>query len=164
LAFAGPNSKIISYSLYGNNSLYFESLEKLIRRIYKAYPSWTIRIYHDSSITTNTICKYACLKDEQTNEYLDIVDFCNVTHIEHNFEKFSNFSYVHGMKWRFLPIGDIFVTHFMSRDTDSLIIDRELDSVNVWMNSNTLLHVMRGISQHLYALTYNTLVTLDFFL
>ena len=43
-----------------------------------------------------------------------------------------------------LPVGDSLVDYFMSRDSDSLILEREVDAVNEWIKSNTLLHVMRG--------------------
>ena len=48
------------------------------------------------------------------------------------------------MTWRWLPIGDSFVDFVASRDTDAWISQRELDSVKVWMESNTVFHVMRG--------------------
>jgi len=34
---------------------------------------------------------------------------------------------------------------FMNRDSDSLIIQREVDSVNVWLQSSEVGHIMRGI-------------------
>jgi len=51
---------------------------------------------------------------------------------------------MHGMTWRWLPIGDSFVDFVASRDTDAWISQRELDSVKVWLESNTVFHVMRG--------------------
>ena len=49
------------------------------------------------------------------------------------------------MKWRWLPIGDGFVEAFSSRDTDSYLLQREVDSVNVWTKSSDKLgHIMRG--------------------
>ncbi len=52
------------------------------------------------------------------------------------------------MTWRWLPIGDSFVDFVASRDTDAWISKRELDSVKVWMESNTVFHVMRGNTFH----------------
>ena len=52
------------------------------------------------------------------------------------------------MMWRWFPIADDFVDFFSSRDTDSTLIQREIDSVNVWLNSNTLFHVMRDNPYH----------------
>jgi hypothetical protein len=48
------------------------------------------------------------------------------------------------MTWRYLPLGDSFVDFLSSRDIDSLLIQREIDSVNVWLESNTVFHAMRG--------------------
>ena len=48
------------------------------------------------------------------------------------------------MMWRFLPAGDSFVDLFMSRDTDSLIHERERDAVNQWLESDKAAHMMRG--------------------
>ena len=55
-----------------------------------------------------------------------------------------NASYMHAMMWRWLPIGDLFVDVFSSRDSDSEIIQREEHSVNAWLNSNKVAHIMRG--------------------
>lgn len=48
------------------------------------------------------------------------------------------------MTYRWIPMGDSFIDFVASRDTDAWISQREIDSVNVWLNSNTLFHVMRG--------------------
>jgi len=52
---------------------------------------------------------------------------------------------MNAMKWRWFPINDRFVDAFMSRDSESLIIQREVDSVNVWLQSDKVGHIMRGI-------------------
>ena len=51
---------------------------------------------------------------------------------------------MHAMKWRFMPVGDSFVEAFMSRDSDSMVTQREVSSVNVWLNSSLAGHIMRG--------------------
>lgn len=48
------------------------------------------------------------------------------------------------MIWRFFPMGDYFVDLFSSRDSDSRILQREIDSVAVWLNSEKAGHIMRG--------------------
>jgi hypothetical protein len=53
-------------------------------------------------------------------------------------------TYMNSMKWRWFPINDPFVDAFMSRDADSLIIQREVDSVKVWLESDKVGHIMRG--------------------
>ena len=59
-------------------------------------------------------------------------------------------SYMHAMKWRWLPIGDDFVRLFCSRDLDSLIYEREVDSVNAWLRDphQRAGHIMRDNPNH----------------
>ena len=45
-------------------------------------------------------------------------------------------------------MADDFVDIFSSRDTDSTLIQREIDSVNVWLNSSSLFHIMRDNPFH----------------
>ena len=126
--------------------LYNEHLEEIVHQSMKYYPDWILRIYHNDSINIYTVCELECLKDGDGN-FIDKVDFCNIKKIPFGASQDSwDASFMHAMTWRWLPIGDPFVDFFMSRDTDSWFIQREFDSVNVWMKSNTLFHVMRGIS------------------
>lgn len=141
--YRGPSTRVISFSLYGKNKFYSNLLKKLVEQIKKMYPNWLIRIYHDESIDKNLKCEMECLWNEKENNFYDIVDFCNVEQIADGLEKI-NLSYMHAMSWRWLPIGDDFVDFWSSRDSDSEIFQREIDSVNVWLNSNTIFHVMRG--------------------
>ena len=122
-----------------------------------------MRIHHDSSIDQNLKCELECLKDENGN-LLDNVDFCNVEKVlghqnpKLNYSKWSDIlqsknpgsesywiaTYMHPATWRWLPISDPFVDLFMSRDSDSLILQREVDSVNAWLESDKVGHIMRG--------------------
>jgi hypothetical protein len=126
----GMNQKIIAYSLYGQNRFYYQYLTNITKLVKTLYPGWIIRIYHDNTIK----CEIQC----ELND--DIVDFCNV-------EKLPNrtVNYIHKMMWRWLPIGDSFVDVFNSRDSDSLILQREVDSVQYWLESNKTAHIMRGM-------------------
>jgi hypothetical protein len=139
----GPNQKIISYSLYGLNSRYYEQLSSIVLQAKKLYPGWTIRIYHDQSINFSALCDLKCQYDSSH------VDLCDITRIYRNFSSFKkgdyfNASYIHGMKWRMLPLGDSFVDIFSSRDTDSFILDREVTAVGEWLQSGKFSHIMRG--------------------
>jgi hypothetical protein len=141
----GKNQKVIAYSLYGQNQLYFRYLKNITKMIKHLYPDWIIRIYHDNTILANIKCELECLQD-------DIIDFCNIEKLPMSLID-SNLSwstiYIHKMIWRFLPIGDSFVSIFNSRDTDSLILKRELDSVNYWLEStNKTVHIMRDNPHH----------------
>lgn len=132
----------------------------LIKLVRKYYSGWIIRIYHDSSILNDIKCELECLKDDEQNIF-DNIDFCDVeklpivnskNNISNNLWNDSNIknnswnaNYTHSMIWRWFPIGDHLVEAFMSRDSDSLITQREIDSVNVWFNSGKYGHIMRGI-------------------
>ena len=128
-----------------------------------------MRVHHDNSIDQNLKCELECLKDENGN-LLDNVDFCNIEQVPgHQNNKFNyknwiellqsnkselesswNATYMNAMKWRWFPINDPFVDVFMSRDSDSAIIQREVDSVKVWLKSDKVGHIMRGMFIHSY--------------
>ena len=111
------------------------------------YPGWLMRIYHDNTINKSIICEVECLKDQTSGQLIDNTDFCNVEQIPSNNSIWDG-SYMHAMYWRWLPIGDHFVDIFSSRDSDSYILQREIDSVNSWMNSTKAGHIMRDHYYH----------------
>lgn len=53
------------------------------------------------------------------------------------------------MMWRFFPLADPFIDVFVSRDTDSYILQREVDAVKIWLASDKLVHIMRDHPDHL---------------
>jgi len=155
----GKSQKVISYSLYGTNTFYYDKLKDIVKQMKSLYPDWSMRVFHDNSINRTIKCQIECLKDDESNEFYDRVDFCNIENEIRSKPKVlvnalnettilsfiqHNLSYIHAMKWRFLPIGDSFVDVFSSRDTDSYLLQREVDSVNVWLNSDEKGHIMRG--------------------
>jgi hypothetical protein len=142
----GPRTKILSFSLYGRNRLYYDLIKKLAGLAKRYYPDWIVRINHDNSIEKSVKCEMECLRDEQAqNKLFDNIDFCDVGRLPVGLNgTWDAGSFMHGMTWRWLPIGDSFVDFFASRDTDSWISQREVDSVRVWIESSTVFHVMRG--------------------
>lgn len=154
----GLNQRIVSYSLFGDdesviNDKYTQHLTHLAHEIRNHFPDWSIRIYYDgrSHRRMPIVCALECLRD-QWNNYIDNVDFCDVNELPFDAggtrdlttRRTWSAKYIHAMIWRWLPIGDSLVDAFMSRDTDSLIVRRELDSVRVWIRSNQSGHIMRG--------------------
>lgn len=141
----GKHQKVISYSLYGSNTKYYQNLEEIAKLIRIKYPNYTSRVYYDKTVPKDIRCKLEC-------QYGDVIDFCNIDKfttdlIIYKFNENNpiDISYMHRSMWRFLAIGDSFVDVFMSRDTDSFFTDREIDSVNDWLNSRKIGHIMRGI-------------------
>ena len=141
----GPKQKVIGFSIYGTNVNYYKPLLILAEAVKKHFPGWVMRVYHSNTIDQSVACEYECKED--------IIDFCNVEQmpiVHHN--KLSNYkaSYSHAMMWRWYPLGDDFVDYFMSRDSDSIVIEREKDSVDVWLYNkiDTLFHIMRDHPAH----------------
>lgn len=135
----GPNQKVITYSLYGKNPRYYKLLKELIVKVKEMYPDYVMRIYHDDSVKRSLICQNEC-----SNSH---VDFCNVHKIPLSLTESNrvlDLKNVHAMMWRFLPVGDSFVSLFMSRDMDSELLQREVDSVQIWLKSQNIGHIMRG--------------------
>jgi hypothetical protein len=148
----GKHQKVIGYSLYGKNKFYYDKLKNLTKQINQFYPGWIMRVYYDDSIDQSIICEIECARksDEPNAELIDNVDFCNVNRLrlKLNEDVEVNANYTHKMKWRWFPIGDSFVDIFSSRDSDSFILQREVDSVNVWLNSDKVGHIMRDHPEH----------------
>lgn len=140
----GYGQKVIGFSLFGKEELYYNFLNENVIRAAKHLPDWVIRVYHDGSIDRSIICQKQCLKQENNSSFYDNIDFCDVEKIPYGFESTWSGAYMIPMSWRWLPIGDDFVDVFVSRDTDSCINEREKAAVDEWMKSNNLFHVMRG--------------------
>ena len=103
------------------------------------FTGWTVRIYHN-------------FKDEpdyqklcQTFDAYRHVDLWNATRVldERNLtvETFP-------MNWRFLPLIDENVDQFMSRDSDSLILQREVEAVGQWIQGPSTFHIIRDHPSH----------------
>ena len=153
----GPNQKILSYSLYGRSySSYSNDLNRLIKSAKRIYPDWLIRIYYESDVVDeNFVCGFQCKYKEKVS-FCDInkLPFTTVDYLEFNnaFNQvkrvIKSYKYVHAMMWRWMPMADSFVDYFASRDMDSSLIQREKDSVDVWMAEKNLFHVMRDHPSH----------------
>ncbi|XP_063870041.1 uncharacterized protein LOC135105628 isoform X2 [Scylla paramamosain] len=53
-----------------------------------------------------------------------------------------------GRAWRFAVLGDPTVDLFLSRDSDSWLLDREVAAVQEWLSSDLTFHVMRDHPNH----------------
>ena len=152
----GPEQKVVAVSLYGTNNRYYKSLKYISKQVAEHYPDWVMRIYYDKSILKSIICEIECLKDEN-EKLLDNVDFCYINNIPNGLpENTWSSDYTHGMKWRWLPIGDPFVDVFLSRDSDSWIHDREYESVREWLKTEYPFHLMRGFIFNIYIIPSNS--------
>jgi hypothetical protein len=156
----GPHQNVISYTLFGKNEFYYNKLHYLTKTIAKMYPGWLMRVYHDSSINKSIVCDIECATTDNNDSslFIDNADFCDLS----DFMVGVNNNYYFGKEvvwrpvveyvlprmWRFFVIVDSFVDVFASRDSDSHISQREIDSVNVWLESNKIGHIMRDHWYH----------------
>ena len=102
---------------------------------------WFVRIYVNSTSVPDASISF--LQEHfQSDSHVDV---CNVTRaLECRGIRLDVFP----MTWRFLPLLDPTVVRMMSRDTDSLVTDREVAAVKEWIESNTSFHIMRDNANH----------------
>ncbi|CAF1056648.1 unnamed protein product, partial [Brachionus calyciflorus] len=134
----GPNQKVISFCLFGNSKRFYYLLLEIAEKVKYFYPDHLIRIYHNSSLDKTFKCELECSKN--------FVDFCNINKLPISIGKINtylNVDYLNSRMWRFLPVGDTFVDLFHSRDSDSIILQREKDSVEEWLKTDHIVHIMR---------------------
>ena len=100
---------------------------------------WIVRIYHNFSMETGKELR-------KILGYSVNIDFCDVERI---LQLRNIRRTVFPMTWRVLPLLDPLVDRFMSRDTDSELILREIDAVRQWLNaSDATFHAMRDHPWH----------------
>jgi hypothetical protein len=120
--------RVVSFSIFGNQSKYLEGIEENIELSRLFYPGWYIYIYYDNSVPQNFLNEFHFQKD------IVLIDMTN--------EKLP------GMFWRFLPYDDSEIELFIVRDLDSRISIREAVAVYEWVNSSKNLHIMRDHPFH----------------
>jgi hypothetical protein len=121
-------SKIISYTLYGNNHRYTSPLIKNALLFDRYYPGWEMHVYHDNSVDT---------------VYLNRLKKLGITLI--NAQDF----YIPPKLWRYLPASGEDVDCVIFRDADSLLSRRESRLVSEWNESNYLFHIIRDHPMHI---------------
>lgn len=122
--------KIISFSLFGNNPMYLQGIERNLKLAERHYPGWRVRLY----VETATLNANARLFQ---NLDLEIISFV---------QDYPN----KGLFERFRPMYEEDVEIWISRDLDSRITSREAAAVFEWEESNLKLHVMRDSHNHSY--------------
>ncbi|KAK4304599.1 hypothetical protein Pmani_023477 [Petrolisthes manimaculis] len=148
----GGGQKVVAYSYYSPDILtdtesvhfkkYLAQLHGRARVIGKAYPDWIIRIYHnvttDDVDGTKFLCNIVC-----TYQHVDLCDVTNLPTLGNLVERG-----VVGRLWRFSVMGDHTVATFLSRDSDSWVLSREVMVVKEWLQSGHEFHVIRDHPNH----------------
>ncbi|XP_047497909.1 uncharacterized protein LOC125044972 [Penaeus chinensis] len=148
----GGGQRVVSYVYYakGGRSVrgtigykkYLGQFYNTVDVIGRVYPGWIVRIHHNVTIQDEVgmaeLCRIYCDHD--------YVDLCHA----HDLPGLGNMNErrLTGMMWRFAVMGDPTVQTFLSRDTDSWVLDREVAAVKEWLASNRTFHVVHDHPRH----------------
>ncbi len=122
--------KIIAFSLFGANPRYCEVAILNCESASQLLPQWQCRFYCDETVPGHVQRRIA----ETGGEVVLVDDETRKT--------------IPALMWRFLAADDSSVSHFLMRDADSLIGEREAAAVNAWIDSGKWFHVMRDYHTH----------------
>lgn len=126
--------KIISFSLWGNESMYTVGAIRNAELAKEIYPDWICRFYVGDDVNEDIIGK---LKSFDNTEVIVMVEEKNDWQ---------------GMFWRFYVIDNGDVDYVIFRDTDSRLTIREKEAVNEWIGSGRYFHIMRDHVYHTEAI------------
>ena len=125
--------KVITFSLWGDKSIYNIGAIKNVELAKKYYPDFECWFYiHSATVPENTIIEL------QKHNNVKIIF------------KDGDLNTTKPMMWRFEAIDDPDVEIMMPRDTDTRILLREKLAVDEWLESGKLFHIMRDHHYHSY--------------
>ncbi len=134
----GPHQKVIAISIYGTKSKFNDNpmfswetnilqfVKLLANEINILLPKWILRVYIDFTDSTKS--------QQEFFDHFSNVDICDINNILIFDSSLSSF--LPGKMWRFLPIFDPYVDYLLSQDLDSPIIQRETETINVWLSND----------------------------
>lgn len=120
-------NKIISYSLWGNNTRYTIGAIQNAKLAHYYYPGWVSRFYCGRDVDPYILNSISDIKDTEIVLMDEPVDWT-------------------GMFWRFYAAADSDI--MISRDSDARISRREACAVKDWISSNNDFHIMRDHPYH----------------
>jgi tetratricopeptide (TPR) repeat protein len=123
-----PQKNIISFSLYGAQPRYCETMVKNAQVARELFPHWTCRVYLDNSVPEHV---WRRLREHGAQ----LVDM-------------SAENSLFPTLWRFLVASDPNIDRFIVRDADSLLSEREQAAVEAWQSSTYFFHHMRDYFTH----------------
>ena len=148
----GAGQKVVGFTFYeptaGENAVgedkslreYFEGIQENVDLVRKFYgPEWVVRVYYQVSSNSSTLDKLCDLTCSEPS-----LDICDANYNP----RLGNTTILFPLLWRFLPVIDVNVDLFLSRDLDSRINPREVAAVQEFLNSDKDLHVMRDHPAH----------------
>ena len=122
--------RVISFSLWGNKEIYMKGILVNVDMAKEMYPDFECWVYiHKDTVPEETICELESRNTKIIYKHGDLTE---------------NKS----MMWRFETIDDPDVEINMSRDCDTIILERECLAVREWINSGRSFHIMRDHPYH----------------
>lgn len=121
-------TRVISFSLYGSDPMYWRGLLKNLELAPYIYPGWRVWVY-----TTEEWAECLCRTPQASTVWIVVR------------EPSGNHG---GLFWRFLPALEDKIDRFIVRDTDSRLNIREAAAVQEWIESGKPFHCMRDNEQH----------------
>ncbi|XP_063593404.1 uncharacterized protein LOC134770446 [Penaeus indicus] len=134
---AGRGQRVITYSVFGNLTKYWNGLEDILVTTKQLYQGWNVWLYTIPSGRENILCPLM-----HAHSHLFI---CDVTNLP---PPLGDVTEVNPRMWRFLAMGDERLSAMVVRDTDSKITERESKAVTNWLTYNTSFHLMRDHPFH----------------
>jgi len=119
--------KIIAFSVFGDNPMYYQGVLRNIELLPAFYPDWECFVYYDNT-TPESFRKELLSTGVTTRDMTD--------------------SGIYGLFWRFLANDENQDGYTIFRDADSRISKREKLAVEEWIQSGKSLHVMRDHPAH----------------
>jgi hypothetical protein len=120
----GKGRKIISMSLYGNDTRYTYGAVENALMVKQGWPGWTLRLYVGEGVPT---------------DILDTVRTLGAELVPVN----TFGSKASSTMWRFFVLGDRSVTRFIVRDVDARLTPRDYHTVKEWMSTKRLFHIVK---------------------
>lgn len=133
-------SKIIAFSLWGEDPKYCVGALRNAELAAEIYPGWKCRFYFGTVGEFNQSSKVGGLLGRTIYKLMEM------DHVEVEFlNEPANWT---GMFWRFYPAAEDDVDVFLSRDCDSRLNEREAAAVNEWLEGPKLVHSMGDHPHH----------------
>ena len=122
-------TRVIAYSLWGNNLRYINGTLRNLILAKDIYPDWQVWIYLDDTVAQHHVDAFkklgAIIHRQPVNQPIK-----------------------QKLCWRFLVASDPRVGYFMVRDADSVISPREYHAVEEWLSSGKPFHILRDWWSH----------------
>jgi hypothetical protein len=125
----------LSFSVFGNDSLYTYGILKTVKDTRIIYDDWLIKVYHNDDLSYERV------------KSLERIKGVLVINVKRHMPFWVS-RYVNPKSWRFLVASDRNVSYFGVRDGDSRPSHREKSAVDEWIKSGKQFHTMHDHPLH----------------